>query len=52
MKSLKRDKNKAPEGCAHPDCFACRLPDCTWNGRLGYDPVRQQAQLGRKSKKA
>lgn len=41
-------KDKKPEGCVHPDCFHCTLHDCIWNGRLSYDPVRQQAELDRK----
>ncbi len=45
-------KDKKPEGCVHPDCFHCTLRDCIWNGRLSYDPVRQQAKLGRESRKA
>lgn len=37
-----------PEDCTHPDCFSCPYEDCIWNGRLSYDPVRQQAKIDHK----
>ena len=24
-------KKAKPEGCVHPDCFHCRLPDCKYS---------------------
>nr|DAF82256.1 MAG TPA: hypothetical protein [Caudoviricetes sp.] len=40
--------NNRPEGCVHPDCFHCIFDDCIWDGRLGYDPIRQRAELEHK----
>lgn len=44
----KKGRDTKPEDCTHPDCFSCPYEDCIWNGRLSYDPLRQQAKIDHK----